>query len=90
MSSWTLLEQDNVEFHVGEVEVERGDALLSLPRSLAWRGVVAKQGEQVKRFMRMRGVLDVEEVYVYETIVAPGDGCSVVAGDDNGPARVCA
>ena len=90
MSSWTLLEQDNVEFHVGEVEVERGDALLTLPRSLAWRGVLAKQGERVKRFMRMRGLLDVEEVYVYETIVAPGDSCSVVAGDDSGPARICA
>lgn len=90
MSSWTLLEQDNVDFHVGEVEVERGGALLSLTRRLAWRGVLGKQEAHVKRFMRMRGLLDVEEVYVYETIVAAGDSCSVVAGEDDAPARVCA
>ena len=89
-SSWRLVEQDNAEFRVGEVEVPRGGAVLRIPRELASAGVVSGEAEPTQHYMRMRGFLGSDEVYIYETILAPGDDCRVLTGDEQRPAQLFA
>jgi hypothetical protein len=88
LSSWRLLEQDNVGFRVGELEVAPGEALLQRRRELVRTGSIAVMDEPTRRYMRMRGLLGNETVYIYETILAPGDVCEVSRGKANGPVLV--
>jgi hypothetical protein len=88
--SWRLVEQDNVGFRVDDLEVGRGQALLRLPRELASRGMLMSQGEATQRFMRMRGLLETEDVHVYETILAPGAECRVGRCEHTGATEVFA
>ncbi|HLT38214.1 MAG TPA: hypothetical protein VK034_18140 [Enhygromyxa sp.] len=86
--SWRLLEQDSVGFRVNEVEVAPGEALLKLRREPFSNGVIGSENETTRRFMRTRGLLASEDVFVYETILAPGAPCTVSRRDVDAPVLV--
>lgn len=87
-SSWRLVEQDNVGFRVGDVDVAAGEALLQRRRELVASGVLGSLDAGQRRFMRERGLLDSEDVHVYETILEPGAAVAVRRRDANAPVLV--
>lgn len=88
LPSWRLLEQDNTGFRVGELEVAASEARLRLRREDFTHSTVGAMEAGARRYMRMRGLLEGEAVYVYETIVAPGDQCEVGRRKTNAPITV--
>ncbi|MFO7564941.1 MAG: hypothetical protein R6X02_20015 [Enhygromyxa sp.] len=88
LASMRLLEQDNVGFAVGEVEVAAGEARLEMRRELFGSGTIGSLDEATRRYMRMRGLLDTEEVSIHETILAPGDECAVSRRSADAPVLV--
>jgi hypothetical protein len=87
-ASWRLIEQDNVDFSIGELEVAAGDGQLELRRELLAHGTIGSQGESTRRYLRMRGLLDSEDVYIYETVLEPGDVCAVSRRKADAPVLV--
>jgi hypothetical protein len=87
-SSWRLVEQDNVGFRVGELEVAPGEALLQLRRELLSKGTIGSENDAIRRYLRMRGLLDSEAVYIYETILAPADACELSRRKADAPVLV--
>lgn len=87
-SSWRLIEQDNVGFCVGGLEIAPGEALLQVRRELIARGTIGSKDDATRRYLRMRGLLDSEDVYIYETIVAPGEACTASRRSGSAPVVV--
>jgi hypothetical protein len=88
LSSWRLIDQDNAGFQLGEFEVSPGEALLQLERELNGHGIIGGKDPATRRYMRMRGLLDGEEVFIYETILAPGDSCELSRRKADAPVLV--
>ncbi|NVB38284.1 hypothetical protein G6O69_10615 [Pseudenhygromyxa sp. WMMC2535] len=88
--SWRLLEQDNAALRVGGVDVPRGHALLRLPRQLSSAGLIMERDEPAQQYLRMRGLLETEYVHIYETILAPGETCSIGRRDATEPHQILA
>lgn len=88
LSSWRLIEQDNVGFRVGELEVAAGEALLRVRRELLGAGTIGSKDDATRRYLRMRGLLDSEDVHIYETIVAPDSACTISRSDADAPVLV--
>ena len=82
LGTWRLVEQASVGWRVGEVVVGRGRALLERAREHRWSGLIMSQDPATRRTLRVRGLSEGETVHVYETIVEPGERCSLVVESD--------
>lgn len=87
--AWRLVEQDNVAFQVGDQRIPRGEALLRIPRSLAKVIPLDRRSPQLSRFLRMRGLLESDQLRAFEIVVLPGQRYAVGQNPDE-PAQLFA